>query len=114
MDIEREWLTVQEAADYLGVARPTIYRWAKQGRLPIYKLAEGVARVKAQDLKKFLEGARPLYKSGLSLEQPALQNEQERKELLAKDPILKVIGCLSGESLSNEEIENELYGKGSV
>jgi len=30
MKIEREWLSVQEVADYLGVARPTIYRWAKE------------------------------------------------------------------------------------
>ncbi|HPZ40678.1 MAG TPA: DUF2281 domain-containing protein [Candidatus Atribacteria bacterium] len=28
-----------------------------------------------------------------------------------EDPILKVAGCLSGNSISAEEIEEELYGK---
>ena len=28
-----------------------------------------------------------------------------------EDPILKVIGCLSGKPLSAEEIEEELYGR---
>lgn len=59
--MEKAWLTVQEAADYLGVARPTIYRWAKEGKLPIIKLAKRVARVRSQDLEKFLEEAKPLY-----------------------------------------------------
>jgi hypothetical protein len=27
------------------------------------------------------------------------------------DPILDVIGCLSGEPLSSQELENELYGR---
>ncbi len=30
-----------------------------------------------------------------------------------EDPILKVAGCLSGSSISAEEIEEELYGKES-
>ncbi|MEW6447343.1 MAG: helix-turn-helix domain-containing protein [Bacillota bacterium] len=59
----KEWLTVKEAADRLGVARATIYKWAKQGRLPIYKLGERVARVQAGDLAHFLAEARPLYEA---------------------------------------------------
>lgn len=60
----KEWMSVQEAAEYLGVARSTIYRWAKEDRLPIYKLAKGVARVRAQDLMRFVREARPLYGEG--------------------------------------------------
>lgn len=59
--VEKAWISVQEAAQYLGVARPTIYRWARQGRLPIYKLAGGVARVRVQDLERLLMEAQPLY-----------------------------------------------------
>jgi excisionase family DNA binding protein len=59
--MEKEWLTVQEAADSLGVARATLYKWAKQGRLPIYKLGERVARIRIEDLKKLLAQAKPLY-----------------------------------------------------
>ncbi len=60
----KEWMSVQEAAEYLGVARSTIYRWAKEDRFPIYKLAKGVARVRAQDLMRFVREARPLYGEG--------------------------------------------------
>ncbi|MDI3543239.1 MAG: hypothetical protein PWP57_843 [Candidatus Atribacteria bacterium] len=36
-----------------------------------------------------------------------------REEAGGEDPILKVAGCLSGNSISAEEIEEELYGKES-
>ena len=58
-----EWLTVQEAADHLGVARATIYKWARKGRLPIYKLGEKTSRVKASDLERLLNEARTLYEA---------------------------------------------------
>ncbi|MEW6572228.1 MAG: helix-turn-helix domain-containing protein [Bacillota bacterium] len=62
--MQDKWLTVQEAANRLGVARATIYKWAKEGRLPIYKLGERVARVRSQDLERLLAEARPLYGAG--------------------------------------------------
>lgn len=98
MDLERDWLSVQEAADYLGVARPTIYRWAREGRLPIYKLAKGVARVKAQDVASFVAEARPLYRVGESVSPEG-------------DPILQVLGCLSSPPIPANQIDEELYGK---
>lgn len=61
--MEKKWMTVQEAADHLGVARATVYKWAKQGRFPIYKLGERAARIRIEDLKKFLMQARPLYEN---------------------------------------------------
>ncbi|NPV79986.1 MAG: helix-turn-helix domain-containing protein [Firmicutes bacterium] len=105
--MEREWLTIQEAADYLGVARPTIYRWAKQGRLPIYKLAEGVSRIKAHDLQGFIEEARPLY----GTKQTCVAKPAGKKGSIPhqEDPLLEVIGCLSGESVTAEKIEEEIY-----
>lgn len=66
MSVEKKWMTVQEAADHLKVARATVYKWAKQGRLPIYKLGERVARIRTEDLKKLLVQARPLYEKGRS------------------------------------------------
>ncbi|MDI3281577.1 MAG: helix-turn-helix domain-containing protein [Bacillota bacterium] len=109
--MEREWITVQEAAEYLGVARSTIYRWAKEGRLPIYKLAEGVARVKVQDLRKFLAEAQLLYDQ--SGEAYPLEKAHLAPREPGEDPLLGVIGSLSGEPLSAREIEDELYGKGA-
>jgi excisionase family DNA binding protein len=34
----RDWYSVQEAADYLGVSQPTIFRWMRQGTLSFYKV----------------------------------------------------------------------------
>ena len=46
-----EWLTLEEAAAYLKVAKPTIYRFCSEGCLPFYKLAgTGQRRFKRVDL----------------------------------------------------------------
>ena len=55
-----EWLTVTEAAKRLGLARATLYRWAKVGILPIYKVGT-LSRVKAEDVQRLTEKAKPLY-----------------------------------------------------
>ena len=49
----REWLTVAEAADYLRVSRDTIYRWAREGRLTLYKLGS-LTRLKRSELDSLI------------------------------------------------------------
>lgn len=34
----KRWYSVREAADYLGVSEPTIFRWMKEGLLSFYKV----------------------------------------------------------------------------
>lgn len=111
MEPDKEWLSVQEAADCLGVARTTIYRWAKESKLRIYKLAKGVARVKRQDLEAFLQKAAVLYPDPAAHPtQPGFLRETALQQSQATDPILDVLGSLSGEPISAEEIDRELYG----
>lgn len=43
-----------------------VYKWAKEGRLPIYKLGQRVARIRAEDLQGLLVRARPLYENRCS------------------------------------------------
>lgn len=43
---EKEWFSIQEAADYLGVSQPTIFRWMKQGILSFYKVGASTRFVK--------------------------------------------------------------------
>ena len=51
-----EWLTLEEAAAYLKVSKPTIYRLCSDGRLPFYKLAgTGSRRFKKPELDALLE-----------------------------------------------------------
>jgi len=51
-----EWLTLEEAAKYLKVSKPSIYRFCAEGRLPFFKLAgTGARRFKRADLDALLE-----------------------------------------------------------
>ncbi|MGC9400691.1 MAG: hypothetical protein ACP5HM_16385 [Anaerolineae bacterium] len=45
---------------------------------------------------------------------PGAQGTEEEEELISEDPVLAVAGILSGEPLSAEEIERELYGEGTT
>ena len=56
-----EWLTVTEAARFLGVSRSTLYRWSKMGKLPIYRIGIRVSRIKRKDIARMLEEAKPLH-----------------------------------------------------
>ncbi len=35
---KKEWYSIEEAAEYLQISQPTIYRWMKQGILSFYKV----------------------------------------------------------------------------
>ena len=55
-----EWLTLEEAAAYLKVSKPTIYRFCAEGCLPFYKLAgTGQRRFKRVDLDGLLTPGQP-------------------------------------------------------
>lgn len=48
------WYTVAEAAAYLGVSQPTIFRWMKQGLLSFYKIG-GATRFSQEGLDAVIE-----------------------------------------------------------
>jgi excisionase family DNA binding protein len=50
--VQTEWLTIPEASRYLKVTRATLYRWARQGRLRLYKLGARATRVRRSDLDR--------------------------------------------------------------
>ena len=37
-DTPKQWYTIKEASEYLGVSQPTIFRWMKEGTLSFYKV----------------------------------------------------------------------------
>lgn len=49
-DVDTEWLTISEAISYLKTSRTQIYRWAKAGKITLYKFAHKMTRVKRSDL----------------------------------------------------------------
>ncbi len=53
--MDQDVFTVDEAAEYLRVSRPTVYRWMRDGQLPFYVLPKGGRRLKKQDLEQLLK-----------------------------------------------------------
>lgn len=63
--VVKQWLTLSEAAEELGVSRATLYRWQREGRLPLYELDSGGGRrIKRNDLDALL---RPVGEAGEAL-----------------------------------------------
>ena len=36
--MEKRWLSVEEAAAYLGISRETVYKWIERKRMPAHKV----------------------------------------------------------------------------
>ena len=53
-----DWLTLGQAAKYLGVAQSTIRKWSDGGRLPAFYTPGGHRRFRRGDLDAFLAGSR--------------------------------------------------------
>ncbi len=53
-DTPNRWYTIKEAADYLGVSQPTIFRWMKEGTLSFYKIG-GATRFSQEGLDAIIE-----------------------------------------------------------
>lgn len=49
-----KWYTIKEAADYLGISQPTIFRWMKEGLLSFYKIG-GATRFSKEGLDAVID-----------------------------------------------------------
>src|SRR3989441_13230944 len=56
---ESEWLTLGQAARFLGVAQSTIRKWSDQGRVPAFYTPGGHRRYRRLDLDNFLNRSGP-------------------------------------------------------
>jgi excisionase family DNA binding protein len=61
---EPEWLTLGQAARYLGVAQSTIRKWSDNGRVRVYKTPGRHRRYRRGDLDAFLERSGPEARRG--------------------------------------------------
>lgn len=57
-DSGQEWLTLGQAAAFLGAAQSTVRKWADGGRLPTFYTPGGHRRFRRADLEAFLAGPR--------------------------------------------------------
>ncbi|HIJ71215.1 MAG TPA: helix-turn-helix domain-containing protein [Planctomycetes bacterium] len=53
-DHQKQWYSVRDAAEYLGVSQPTIFRWMKEGTLSFYKVG-GSTRFSQEGLDAVIE-----------------------------------------------------------
>ena len=51
---EPDWMTLGQAAKYLGVAQSTIRKWSDQGRLPAFYTPGGHRRYRLNDVEAYL------------------------------------------------------------
>ena len=63
-DEDRDWLTLGQAAAYLGAAQSTVRKWADGSRLPTFYTPGGHRRFRRSDLDAFLAGSLPAPAAG--------------------------------------------------
>jgi excisionase family DNA binding protein len=56
---EPDWLTLGQAAKFLGVAQSTIRKWSDQGLVPAFYTPGGHRRYRRRDLEAFLDRSGP-------------------------------------------------------
>ena len=61
---EPDWLTLGQAAKFLGVAQSTIRKWSDQGRVPAFYTPGGHRRYRRRDLEAFIDRSGPGGKVG--------------------------------------------------
>jgi excisionase family DNA binding protein len=61
---ETDWLTLGQAARYLGVAQSTIRKWSDSGRVRAFKTPGRHRRYRRDDLDAFLQRSAPESRSG--------------------------------------------------
>ena len=51
---DKRWFSVKEAAEYLGISQPTVFRWMKDGVISFYKVG-GSTRFSQESLDALVE-----------------------------------------------------------
>jgi len=51
----RQWLTLKDASDFLGIHYTTLRTWADNGEIPTFRTPGGHRRFQVSDLRRFLE-----------------------------------------------------------
>jgi excisionase family DNA binding protein len=103
-----DWLTLGQAAKYLGVAQSTIRKWSDSGRLPAFYTPGGHRRFRRGDLDRFLGSST----SGPAASSRVLIVDDDEGLRTFLRAALEADGCTVREAASAEEglaaLEEEL------
>ena len=50
-----ELLTIEEAAEWLAISKPTLWRMVRRGEIPVVRIAQRTIRIKLTDLDDYIE-----------------------------------------------------------
>lgn len=50
-----ELLTIEEAADWLAISKPTLGRMIRRGEIPVVKIGQRNIRIKLSDIESYIE-----------------------------------------------------------
>lgn len=92
-----DWLTLGQAATYLGVAQSTVRKWSDGGRLPAFYTPGGHRRFRQGDLDKFLGSSRTAAKHRVLI----VDDDPGLRELMRVS--LEGDGCTVREAASADE-----------
>jgi len=56
--LEKEFLTIEELSDRLGVKKTTLYSWVASGLIPHLRLGRRLIRFRKEDIDQWLESQR--------------------------------------------------------
>ena len=59
LQIETDWLTLGQAAQFLGVAQSTLRKWSDEGRVPAFYTPGGHRRFRRRELEAFVARSGP-------------------------------------------------------
>ena len=51
----KDLLTVEEAAEWLTISKPTLWRLIRRGEIPVVKMARRTIRLRIIDLENYIE-----------------------------------------------------------
>ena len=85
-----------EAADYLRLSRDTIYRWAKQGKLQLYKVGGTATRVRKSDLDALAHPKTPAADPWTLLSAPAFDADWDNPKDAIYDDWQQLYGLSKG------------------
>jgi excisionase family DNA binding protein len=55
--LKKEFLSIKDLSEYLGIKPKTLYSWVSKGVLPHYRM-QGVIRFKRKDIDKWIEACK--------------------------------------------------------
>jgi excisionase family DNA binding protein len=102
----KEYLSISEAAELVGVSRWTIYRYVVGGKIPSKQFSKRTTRIRKADIELFFDKAEAYQINHISKEQQSITdwyslNEITEKYGILKDQIRKIVNAENISEMKN-------------